>query len=44
MTVPVIDRGPYANGANWDLTMATGKALGMSETKIIGAAPFPSAR
>jgi hypothetical protein len=43
LTVPVIDRGPYANGANWDLTMATGAALGMTETETIGAAPFPSA-
>ena len=28
ITVPVIDRGPYANGASWDLTAATAKALG----------------
>jgi rare lipoprotein A len=41
LTVPVIDRGPYAHGANWDLTMATGKALGMYQTETIGAAPFP---
>lgn len=41
MIVPVIDRGPYANGANWDLTMATGKALGMTETETIGAVPVP---
>jgi len=33
----VIDRGPYANHANWDLTMATGAALGMKETETIGA-------
>ena len=25
---PVIDRGPYANGADWDLTMATGRRSG----------------
>jgi rare lipoprotein A len=37
IVVPVIDRGPYANGANWDLTMATGAALGMRETETIGA-------
>ena len=43
VTVPVIDRGPYANGANWDLTMATGKLVGMTETETIGAAPFPTA-
>jgi rare lipoprotein A len=43
ITVPVIDRGPYAHGANWDLTMATGRALGMLETEVIGAAAVPSA-
>jgi rare lipoprotein A (peptidoglycan hydrolase) len=41
MTVPVIDRGPYAHGANWDLTMAAGRALGMTGTARIGAAPMP---
>ena len=44
ITVPVIDRGPYAHGANWDLTMATGRALGMLETEVIGAAAVPSRR
>ena len=29
-SVPVIDRGPYANDADWDLTMATGRALGIA--------------
>lgn len=43
ITVPVIDRGPYAHGANWDLTMATGRALGMLGTAVIGAAAVPSA-
>ncbi len=38
MTVPVIDRGPYAHNANWDLTMATGRALGMRGTEMVGAA------
>lgn len=42
ITVPVIDRGPYAHGANWDLTMATGRALGMLGTARIGAAAVPS--
>lgn len=42
MTVPVIDRGPYAHNANWDLTMATGRALGMLGTSVIGAASLPS--
>jgi rare lipoprotein A (peptidoglycan hydrolase) len=41
IVVPVIDRGPYANGANWDLTMATAKALAMYTTATIGAAPVP---
>jgi len=36
LTVPVIDRGPFANGASWDLTMATAKALGIKETATIG--------
>ncbi len=36
LTVPVIDRGPFGNGASWDLTMATAKALGINETVTIG--------
>jgi hypothetical protein len=43
LTVPVIDRGPYAHHANWDLTMATGRALGMEGTSMIGAAALPPA-
>jgi hypothetical protein len=35
--VPVIDRGPFANGADWDLTQAAAQALGMTETSRIGA-------
>jgi hypothetical protein len=42
LTAPVIDRGPYAHGANWDLTMATGRALGILSTAVIGAAAVPS--
>lgn len=42
ITVPVIDRGPYAHGASWDLTMATGRALGILGTEVIGAAPVAS--
>jgi rare lipoprotein A len=41
MVVPVIDHGPYANGADWDLTMATGQALGMTGTSRIGAVSLP---
>jgi rare lipoprotein A len=36
--VPVIDRGPYANGADWDLTEATARALGMDSTERVGGA------
>jgi rare lipoprotein A len=43
LIVPVIDRGPYANGADWDLTMATGKALGIPGTVKLGAVSLPSA-
>ena len=32
---------PYANGADWDLTMATGRALGMLGTARIGAVSLP---
>jgi rare lipoprotein A (peptidoglycan hydrolase) len=33
----VIDRGPYANSADWDLTAATARALGITGTATIGA-------
>ncbi|HEX2701869.1 MAG TPA: septal ring lytic transglycosylase RlpA family protein [Solirubrobacteraceae bacterium] len=36
ITVPVIDRGPYANGAIFDLTSATAQALGITETVKLG--------
>jgi hypothetical protein len=39
--VPVIDRGPYANNADYDLTMATGSALGMDTTATLGAVSLP---
>ena len=42
LVVPVIDRGPYANHADWDLTEATGTALGISGTATIGAVSLPS--
>jgi rare lipoprotein A (peptidoglycan hydrolase) len=41
LTVPVIDRGPYANGADWDLTMATARALGIGGTVDIGTLRIP---
>jgi rare lipoprotein A (peptidoglycan hydrolase) len=43
LSVPVIDRGPYANGADFDLTMATGRALGIGGTEQIGAVSLPQA-
>jgi rare lipoprotein A len=44
LTVPVIDRGPYANGAEWDLTEAAAEALEVTETVrlgtlVVGATP-----
>jgi len=38
IVVPVIDRGPYANGATYDLTRATAERLGVMRTAQIGAA------
>jgi rare lipoprotein A (peptidoglycan hydrolase) len=43
LIVPVIDRGPYANGADWDLTEATAKALRIPGTATIGAVSLPVA-
>ena len=37
MIVPVVDRGPFANGADWDLTYAAATALGFTHTDRIGA-------
>lgn len=39
ITVPVIDRGPYANGAVWDLTLTAMKKLGSTSTEMLGAIP-----
>jgi hypothetical protein len=36
LVVPVIDRGPYANGADWDLTTEAARTLGVEETVRIG--------
>jgi rare lipoprotein A len=35
VTVPVIDRGPYVSGREWDLTAATKAALGFGSTGIV---------
>ncbi len=44
LVVPVIDRGPYANGADWDLTTEAAHTLGVEETvrvgtRIVGSVP-----
>lgn len=44
LTVPVLDRGPYANHADWDLTTGAAHALGVTETvrirtRVVGSAP-----
>jgi rare lipoprotein A (peptidoglycan hydrolase) len=41
MVVPVIDRGPYGTGADWDLTEATGQAMGIAGTARVGAVSLP---
>jgi rare lipoprotein A (peptidoglycan hydrolase) len=37
ITVPVVDRGPFAEGKTWDLTKATADALAFTETARVGA-------
>lgn len=37
ITLPVIDRGPFANNAVWDLTLTAMKKLGSSSTEFLGA-------
>jgi hypothetical protein len=39
VTVPVVDRGPFANGARYDLTAAAAQAIGMVRTSTIGVVP-----
>jgi len=44
LVVPVIDRGPYANGADWDLTSEAARTLGIQDTvrvraRVVGSAP-----
>ena len=40
LVAPVIDRGPFAHHAQWDLTAAAAKQVGMTVTSRIGAAPL----
>jgi rare lipoprotein A len=44
ITVPVVDRGPFANGAHYDLTAATAQALGFEHTDRVGAVRVASAQ
>jgi hypothetical protein len=37
IVVPVIDRGPYVRGADWDLTTATARVLRVPGTVTLGA-------
>jgi rare lipoprotein A (peptidoglycan hydrolase) len=37
VTVPVIDRGPFAAGREWDLTSATKRRLGFPDTGTVWA-------
>jgi rare lipoprotein A len=39
ITVPVVDRGPFANGASYDLTSAAAEQLGLTTTTTLGVAP-----
>jgi rare lipoprotein A len=44
LVVPVLDRGPYANHADWDLTAGAAQALNITETvriatRVVGVAP-----
>jgi rare lipoprotein A len=39
ITVPVVDRGPFKRGLNWDLTSAAATALGFTHTDRVGAIP-----
>ena len=41
ITVPVIDRGPYVSGRDWDLTEATARLLSMDGVATIGAVSLP---
>jgi hypothetical protein len=38
VVVPVIDRGPYSRGIDYDLTYATARKLGLNKTSRLAAA------
>ena len=39
LTVPVIDRGPFKKGRDWDLTQAAAEQLGVKATVRVGVLP-----
>ena len=41
LTVPVIDRGPFKRGRDWDLTQAAAEELGVAATVRVGFLPPP---
>ena len=43
LVVPVIDRGPYAHGADFDISIAAAKKLGLDGISKIGAVSLPPA-
>jgi rare lipoprotein A len=43
LVVPVIDRGPFVAGRQWDLTQAAARSLGMTATSRIGVLPVVAA-
>ena len=44
ITVPVVDRGPFRHGTEWDLTAATARALGFEHTDRVGAVRVTAAQ
>jgi rare lipoprotein A len=43
IVAPVVDRGPFRDGASWDLTAAAARQLGFTQTDQIGAVSLPVA-
>jgi rare lipoprotein A len=37
LIAPVVDRGPFRRGTDWDLTAAAAQSLGFTETSLLGA-------
>jgi hypothetical protein len=42
VVVPVVDRGPYADGMTWDITAGAAKMLGFTSTSRVGALVQPA--